>query len=176
MNKKGFTVVELLATMVILGILISIAVISVNININKTKEKTEDVFIDTIRDAMSVYLSSPEKSLSFDTTPCGTMTKSTTGSVNVYKTTKKFSDVISGYHQLEQSDLVNPKDNSPCTAASSIDVMIYRDDDYVYYYQIMKRNLPIPLGIITGFNCFGTGDVNESINNFPSGFPNGCKA
>lgn len=165
MNRKGFTLVELLATIIILSIVVGITVVGISINMEKTKKKTEEVFIESIRDAMSVYLSSPDKNLSFSGPRCGTIKKTTTGEVDVYKTTITFNDVISGYHQLEQSDLINPKDNSTCQQASNIEVNIYRDSDYVYYYKINKAD----------FGC--NLDISEStIDNLPSGFPDGCGA
>ena len=42
MNKKGFTLVELLSTIVILGIVVGLSIVAININIKKTKEKSED--------------------------------------------------------------------------------------------------------------------------------------
>ena len=58
MNKKGFTLVELLATLVIIGIVVGFTIVGINYNINNTKKKTEDIFIGTIKDAIKVYLDS----------------------------------------------------------------------------------------------------------------------
>ena len=66
MNRKGFTLVELLATLVILGIIVGIVIISVSGSLGGAKEKTEEVFVDTIKDAMDVYLDSDAKELDFD--------------------------------------------------------------------------------------------------------------
>ena len=46
MNKKGFTLVELLATIVILGIVVGITMYSVNGGFKSAKEKTENVDTD----------------------------------------------------------------------------------------------------------------------------------
>ena len=56
MNKKGFTLVELLATLVILAIVMGIVLASGIFNLENAKGKTEDVFIDSIKDAMKIYL------------------------------------------------------------------------------------------------------------------------
>ena len=52
MNNKGFTLIELLATIVVLGIIVSVTVVITNVNMGKAKEKAEEVFIDTLDDAV----------------------------------------------------------------------------------------------------------------------------
>ena len=43
-NKKGFTLVELLATIVILGIISTVTIVTVTEYYQRSKEKTEDAF------------------------------------------------------------------------------------------------------------------------------------
>ena len=67
MNKKGFTLVELIASLVILGVILSITIVGASNIFSSAKNKTEDVFVDTIRDAMDMYLTSYNvKELDFD--------------------------------------------------------------------------------------------------------------
>ena len=51
-----------------------------------------------------------------------------------------FLDVInSEYHPITQKDLVNPADKDlKCKDADEIEITIYRDSDYVYYYSVNK--------------------------------------
>lgn len=158
MNNKGFTLVELLAMIVILGIIMGIAFVSVNGGFKNAKDKTEDVFVDTIKDAMDMYLTSSEaKRLNFS--KCSNTINKKHGNINVYKAVINFNDVInSEYHPITQDDLVNPaNDDASCNNAGNIVVNIYRDDDYVYYYSIDK-------------DSFGCLKNTGMISNLPEGF------
>ena len=55
-NKKGFTLVELLAVMVILGILIIIMIPAVNGALNKGKEKISEINKKQIKEAVEVLV------------------------------------------------------------------------------------------------------------------------
>ena len=142
MNRHGFTLVELLATLVVLGIIMGIVVVSVNGNFGDAKNQTEDVFVATIEDALDVYLDSDAKKLEFpyksEDSFC-TLNK-THGSVSVFKssTVVTFYNVInSTYHPIAESDLINPANKDvACANSSDITVNVYRDSDFVYYYSI----------------------------------------
>lgn len=144
MNKKGFTLVELLATLVILGIVTGLVVVGVNYNIKNTKEKTEEVFIGTIKDALKVYIDSDAKNLTFKSSAEGCIDKSLKSNVKVYMVNSAVSlttVVNSKYSPLDIKDLVNPNNEKVnCNVTSRI-VYIYRDEDYVYYYKIAKSSL-----------------------------------
>ena len=57
MNKKGFTLVELIATIVVLGVILTIAVPSYNIYIEKTKESKCNADKRAILDASKAFVS-----------------------------------------------------------------------------------------------------------------------
>lgn len=158
MNRKGFTLVELLATLVVLGIVMSIVLVSVNGGFGEAKNKTEDVFVDTIKDAMDMYLDSNAKNLNFSTS-CPNEIVKTYGEVKVYKATTNFQTVIdSKYKPITQNDLVNPANKDvECALASNISINIYRDEDFVYYYSIDK----------TEFGCL---TKTDKISNLPEGY------
>lgn len=168
MNRKGFTLVELIATIVVLGIVMSIVLVSVNVGFGEAKDKTEDVFVDTIKDAMKMYLDGDKKdssgnALSFS--KCTNLITKSRGTgegseyeVNVYKAETKFDAVIkSKYEPITQNDLVNPANKVKCAIASDIDINIYRDEDFVYYYSIDKNS----------FECL---TQSGKISNLPEGF------
>lgn len=142
MNKKGFTLVELLTTLVILGIVVSLTIVGMNISLNNTKKKTEEVFIGTIKDALKMYLDSDARKLKYDIEVC-TISKALNDSVKVYKTSSSVTlDTIinSKYSPLLEEDLVNPNnEDAECKLAATVN--IYRDDDYVYYYKTNKNEL-----------------------------------
>jgi prepilin-type N-terminal cleavage/methylation domain-containing protein len=157
MNNKGFTFVELLATLVVLGIVMSIVMVSVNGGFGDAKNKTEDVFVDTIKDAMDMYLNSNAKDLSFSNL-CSNKLNKSHGDISVYKVTTKFSEVInSKYKPITQKDLVNPANEMKCRNASLININVYRDKDFVYYYSIDKSQ----------FDCL---KQTGKISNLPEGF------
>lgn len=56
LNKKGFSLVELLATITILGILMSVAVGAVTIYLNKTREQAMDTIASSSYDGMVNYM------------------------------------------------------------------------------------------------------------------------
>ena len=56
MNKKGFTLVEVLAVIVIIGILGTIAVVSVTVISSKNKEKIYNSKVDSIELAAVTYI------------------------------------------------------------------------------------------------------------------------
>ena len=153
MNSKGFTLVELLATVVLLAIIMGIVLVSTTGGFKKSKEDTEKVFIDTIKDAMDMYLDSDAKNLDYKGTNC-TINKTHKIGVKLYKANNiTFNDVInSTYHPLTESDLVNPANDKKCKATATIS--IYRDEDFVYYYKIDKD----------GFECLTSSGV---ISNLP---------
>lgn len=156
MNKKGFTLVELLAALVILGIVVGIVIISIGGIFRNAKDKTEDVFVGTLEDALDMYLDSDARNLNFSTTETCTLNK-THGSVKVYKSTDilTFEHIIySSYSPLVEKDLVNPA-NEEVECNIDVGVDIYRDDDYVYYYKVSRDN----------FGCLKNGGY---ITNLPS--------
>ena len=55
MNKKGFTLVELLATVVILGVLITIASFSATMMINNAKKKAGAIAVTNLKEAAITY-------------------------------------------------------------------------------------------------------------------------
>lgn len=163
MNNKGFTLIELLAVLVILAIVAGITFGIVNVDFDKTKEKTEEVFVDTIRDAMDIYLASDAKKLNFSE-KCSNKINKKHGNIDVYKVDTNFLAVInSNYHPITQADLINPGNkNVTCNDANNIAISIYRDSDYVYYYKINK----------SGFGCLlnTSGEYSSIISNLPGGF------
>ena len=55
MNNRGFTLVELLATIIILAIVIGIGSLSVTAIINNSKQKNFDILVGNIKEGAEVY-------------------------------------------------------------------------------------------------------------------------
>lgn len=168
MNNKGFTLVELLATLVILSIVIGITITTMNLNFRSTKEKTEDVFVDTIRDVIDVYLDSDAKSLTFvplikdNGDEC--VIRKKYGNVKVEKAEVTFGDIMgSKYRPLSNSDFKNPANEDVACSKDAL-VSVYRDEDYVYYYSVLKSD----------FNCLlkikDEANNDIVISNLPEGY------
>lgn len=162
MNKKGFTLIELLAVIILLGIIMGITIVSVKGIFNNTKEKSEDAFVATIKDAMEIYLASDAKELSYSECRNTTLEKTHNTRVKVYKATPTptFQSVIeSKYGPITAKDMVNPA-NKDKQCNTYFNVSIYVDEDYVYYYKIdgnsleclTKKNITIS-NLPEGFSC-----------------------
>ena len=175
MNNKGFTLVELMAVLVLLSIILGLTLSVFKFNFSGAKKKTEEVFVETIKDSMEVYLTSNNaRRLNFDT-ECSIALEKSHGNVKIYKgvyidkdtgSTRdtNFLDVISSeYHPITQKDLVNPADKEKkCANAENIKITIYRDEDFVYYYSVDKSE----------FDCLYNldGEYKSIISNLPEGF------
>lgn len=152
MNRKGFTLVELLATLVILGIVAGLSIYSISNIFSNAKEKTEDVFVGTIKDAMDIYLATDAKKLNFQNICSETLNKSYKDGVKVYYTTIQMADVInSSMKPVKQGDFVNPA-NEDVKCAEDVSIYIFKDEDHVYYYSMNKVDFECLLddeGVIT---------------------------
>lgn len=133
MNRKGFTLVELLAVLVILSLVIGIAIpVSMKV-INNTKAKSEKAFVETLRDAMDIYLSGDEKKgLAYG------------GNEKGYKVLKglTFDGVIdSKFAPLAESSYVNPV-NTSAKCKLEAPITIYEDsENHVYFYEFKASDL-----------------------------------
>ena len=139
MNKKGFTLMELLATLVILGLIFGISVVGINYSIRNAKKKTEKVFINTLRDAIEIYLDDSANFAGYTSSDWyfeGQIKKSNNDS-NLYSllASTTFDTIInSEYTPIVEDDLRNPATGKLCDKNAKID--IFKDDDEVYYYYI----------------------------------------
>ena len=162
MNQKGFSLIELIATIVILGIIASITIFVVSSSFTKTKEKTEDVFIKTLEDALNIYIDSKDaKKLTFNTEVC-TVNKRFNSSKIYQSNSLTFGYVIdpanNEYTPLVAEEFVNPA-NKDKTGAKECNlnstVYIYRDEEEIYYYLVKKSDLEClnTTGYITNLPC-----------------------
>jgi len=61
MLKRGFTLIEVLAIIIVLGILISITVPNVSKNIKNFKEKSYNLLIESLENGAQIYVSKNRK-------------------------------------------------------------------------------------------------------------------
>ena len=145
MNKKGFTLIELIATIVVLGIVVGITVVGINYNIDNAKKKSENVFIGTLMDAIEMYFddNGSVSKLNWSANTVGTIDKVKKSNVPVYEASSliSFENIIeSKYSPILESDLINPATKKKCTSLNAI-IHIYKDADEVYYYYISRSLL-----------------------------------
>lgn len=173
MGNKGFTLVELLATIVIIGIVMGIATKSVIGYINTSKLKSEDVFVSKLEDSLKSYLAvkgsglevfDAEKNISYEYTKCP---KVDVGVENDLTNCRQVGviqlqdidllDVVQYKASYTKDELINPKNGRKCLEnEESPSVKVFRDDDFVYYYYLDMK----------GSSC----DIDESnqiVTNLP---------
>lgn len=144
MNNKGFTLVELLATIAILAIISTITIVAVVSYYQKSKEESEEIFYNQLENYVEDYISLYGSTLSYNTT--GTLKQkcytSTTGTevcnnVTLFSATSN-PGIVTIANNFVNKDLINPSTEVECTN-SNIKVSVYRDTDFVYCFKIEKK-------------------------------------
>lgn len=164
MNNKGFTLVEVLATVVILGLVMGIAVYGINGTINNSKNRTEELFVERIKDSIDNYLelngsllsesSGVNSNLSFckcikadcydaDTDSCileeededGFKIKKGYYAIANELDSITFDDLVNE-NFLDRPKVVNPANKKACLNGVNPVIRIFRDNDFVYYYYV----------------------------------------
>lgn len=119
-NKNGFTLVELLAVIVVLAIIITIAVPSAISISNKIKAKMYETKIQMILDAAKLYGQENPSNVVNSIDNCSN-SKITVGTL-----------VNDGYikkDDVKNGNVVNPKDNS---SMNNLKICIYKKNNRVY--------------------------------------------
>jgi len=155
MNNKGFTLIEMLAVIVIISVLGVIAYMSVNSYIETSKDKAEEKFLTEISNQIDSYISL--NSDKFISVSCGngdefyTITKDySLGNTNWGDS----SDVKVECMQLNggvftlgvlkdglgtTDSFVNPRNDKKCNLDNTV-INVYKDEDFVYYYNVDFSN------------------------------------
>ncbi len=174
MNQKGFTLVELLAVIVIISILGAIASAAVIHYISSSKSKAEEKFLDEISTEIESYigLNSNEfikgsQEYSFekviirqDTDVIGSWEQvRTTTAWKMYFRTGEFTlqTLIDGLQMTEEFQ--NPNTGEVCLA-DKIKIEVYKDSDYVYYYCVNMSSAEI--------GCTASGNIDTRPDNLKS--------
>lgn len=148
MNRKGFTLIELIAVIVVLGIILVIAAPNISNAYKNSKLKSEEIFVDRLSEVIDSYVKLNSDEISFtkyldDATKVGQE-----GNVIVYKgkiedngNTRNIviQDIIND-KLISQEDYVNAG-NKDVSCSPNAQIEIYRDSDYVYCYKMSKYEL-----------------------------------
>ena len=149
MNNKGFTLVELLAVIVILAALGGIATYGVISAINASKNRAEDAFLEEISKSIDSYIAlnsgnfkKTNTSYKFEKTVA-----SGGGTVNSYFVGKDATAYLMSFNGgtftlktildaglIDSDSFKNPKSKLVCNKNTNINV--YMDNDFVYYYYV----------------------------------------
>lgn len=140
MNRKGFTLIELIAVIVILGIILVIVAPNVYNAYKSSKLKSEEIFTERLSQTIDSYIKLNSNKIIFATD--GTATKEEKGAtytVDISKGTIKIQDII-GDNLMSEKDYINPGNKEvECPITAQIEV--YRDSEYVYCHKIKKDSL-----------------------------------
>ncbi len=143
MKKNGFTMVELLAVLIILGIVVGITILAVNSSSDDAKKKSEEVFISSLKSAVETYLETDgitELKANEFVSNCNIIKKGVSVETKKYNGVVTFQKVIdSSYKPMSEKDFVNPANKEPCY--KDAEIMIYKDADYVSYYKFKLSDL-----------------------------------
>ena len=149
MNNKGFTIIELLATIILLSLVMGIATYSVIGIINSSKEKSEKIFVDKLATAIQSYI--PTKKLGIintlpdftkcrenDPEKCKNQYLLTNVKLVELDTIELNKIAIEGNKIINSNEIINPRTKEKCIKTygnkTLPQIRIFRDSDYVYYY------------------------------------------
>lgn len=140
MNRKGFTLIELIAVIVILGIILVVSAPSISNVYKESKLKSEEIFVERLSQSIDSYIKLNSDEIAF--TSDGAANKEEEGStyqVNIWKAAITVQNVIDD-KLISEEDYVNPGNKeTKCTVNAEIEV--YKDSDYVYCHKIKKDSL-----------------------------------
>ena len=137
-NKKGFTLIELIAVIVVLGIIVGIALIFTRGSSDKSKEHAEEIFTNTLGDAVNIYLDSERFNLSTGGVSwislCNVSIDGSERSFSKLSENKSFDDIIrSSYSPISEDSLINPVNKEQCDVNGN-NISLYKDDLMNQYY------------------------------------------
>lgn len=147
MNRKGFTLIEVIAVIVLLGIVIAISAPSIISVYDDSKLKSEEIFVDRLSEGIDNYVKFSVGDLSGFTSSgvknkcqydSGTDACDSTYSVEVWETTSSISNVIAG--GFISAEKYKNAGNNSATCNEEAPVEIYKDSDGVFCFKVKKDN------------------------------------
>lgn len=145
LNKKGFTLIELIAVIVILSIILVFVVPNLLDTYKRSKLKTEKAFVDQLSKGIESYITLYSNEMSFSKVD-GNFVKEITDNrsdkpsydVDVYKADITVKDIIDK-NIIESSEYINPGnrgDNTKQCKPETDKITVYRDSDFVYCFKM----------------------------------------
>lgn len=141
MNNKGFTLMELLATIVVLGLVTTFTIVTIVNLFDEGKKKAEEAFAKQIEGYIEDYIAMYNKNINFTSEQTAykchpdesNPTQNICDPVIVEKSTgNNFLNIID---IIVGKELINPKTEQKCTNVGS-SLTVYRDEDFVYCFKL----------------------------------------
>lgn len=145
MNNKGFTLVELLATIAILSIITIVTIVSVTSYYDKSRKKTEEIFnSNLINYTMDLISLNGAKNKKFTTDKNYNYQKCYTSNSKIIckDTIIEYSNnytIEEVEENITNENIINPVTKKKCTN-NNLDITIYRDSDFVYCTTISPKD------------------------------------
>ncbi len=145
LNKKGFTLIELIAVIVIIALLFMFVVPNFSKYLEASRQKSEEIFYGEIEDTINNYVSLYKSELELDTSVVKKISKEdsllgTSYDVKVYRYEDTYFNKLIDSGILNEGEFVNPNGNIKYDKDSST-FTVYRDSDYVYCFSYtLKEN------------------------------------
>lgn len=149
MNNKGFTLVEILATIIILGLVMGIAATGIGSAIENSKKKSEEIFVEKFKDAVIEYLDLKGYTMNVmpggvriddfkkcKTSNCDYNNEGTYYKVTIVELNNLSVDDLIVEKILAKSSLVNPSNKKECFNGKNPIIRVFRDSDFVYYFYV----------------------------------------
>ena len=151
MNNKGFTLVEMLATIVILGLIMGIASYGVISAINTSKKKSEGVFVERFSTVIDEYLTLSGYKLNkfgseIDFKKCyvtncyddisGTYIDGRYDDATISELISINVSNLKTEGLLSDEDAINPANKKKCFNGIDPLIRVFKDNDSVYYYYV----------------------------------------
>lgn len=131
MNKKGFTLVEVIVVIAITALLLLILVPNVFVMINKNNKKSCNSLVDNIESAAKIYVTNNKYDLGFG---CGTSNNTKTITLQNLIDTGDLSTDSTG-------KIINPIDKSEISLDKSIVKVTYNCNTKEFNYDIDMYNI-----------------------------------
>lgn len=139
MNRRGYTFIELLGVIVILGIILVIAIPSITDALKTSRIKSEEVFLDKLSDTIDSYVTMHSNEFTFSYIKDGTKTDNRGSStVKIYGIETTMQSIIND-RLITEKDYKDPAFSTECNKDAKVE--IYRDSDYVYCHRITVEDL-----------------------------------
>lgn len=140
MNRKGFTLVEVLAVIIVIALVFTLVAPSISDVYENSKLKSEEIFVERLSSVIDSYVKLNSGDISF--TSNGTATKKegeSTYTVDIYKGIITINNIIND-KLLSKENYINAG-NKEASCNINAEIEVYRDSDYVYCHKIKKESL-----------------------------------
>lgn len=141
MNRKGFTLIEVLAVIIILGIILVFVVPSIMDIYKNSKLKSEEIFIKRLSQSIDSYVKLNSDEMSFaDAGKAIKNEESSSYQVTLVKGTISVQDIIDSKLLFKENYINAGNKEAVCNTNDNI-IEVYKDSDYVYCHKVQVSEL-----------------------------------